>query len=146
MIKKILNLAAGEAGMYLIFGVLTTIVNYGVFYIFLKLLGDDMVLTVNTIAFVFAVTFAYITNKIFVFKSKSWKLKDLGKEIAAFLTARIVSYFFEQIGLLVCVEYWNVGEISVFGIDGVLISKVVLSFIAVLVNYIFSKFIIFKKK
>lgn len=136
----------GEAGMYLIFGVLTTVVNYGAFWIFLHLLGDELVLTVNTIAFVFAVTFAYITNKIFVFKSRSWKPKTLVKEVSSFLAARIVSYFFEQIGLLVCVQYWHVGEITILGFDGILVSKVILSFIAVLVNYIFSKFIIFKKK
>lgn len=146
MKKKLINLITGEAGMYLIFGVLTTAVNYGAFWIFLRLLGDDLVLTVNTIAFVFAVTFAYITNKIFVFKSRSWKYKILLKEITSFLAARIVSYFFEQIGLFVCVQYLNVGEITLLGFDGVLVSKVILSFVAVLVNYIFSKFIIFRKK
>lgn len=141
-----MNLITGEAGMYLIFGVLTTVVNYGAFWIFLNLLGDELVLTVNTIAFVFAVTFAYVTNKIFVFKSKSWKPKILAKEVSSFLAARIVSYFFEQIGLIVCVEYLHVGEIKILGFDGILVSKVILSFVAVLVNYIFSKFIIFKKK
>lgn len=146
MRKKILSLITSEAGMYLIFGVLTTVVNYGAFWIFLKILGDDLVLTVNTIAFVFAVTFAYITNKIFVFKSKSWKPKILSKEIFSFLAARIASYFFEQIGLFICVEYLNVGEKTLLGFDGILVSKVILSFVAVLVNYVFSKFIIFKKK
>lgn len=146
MKNKLINMITVEAGMYLIFGVLTTIVNYGAFWIFLHLLGDELVLTVNTIAFVFAVTFAYITNKIFVFKSKSWKPKILIKEISSFLAARIVSYFFEQAGLFVCVEYLHVGEIKILGFDGILVSKVILSFVAVLVNYVFSKFIIFKKK
>lgn len=144
--QKILNFIKSEIGSYLIFGVMTTVVNYLSFVLFLKLLGYDYILTINTISFVFAVVFAYLTNKIFVFHSKSWKFSVLCKEIPSFLSARLLSYFFEQFGLYMCVEVLHLEKYSVFGVDGAIISKVILSFIVVLLNWAISKFFIFKGK
>lgn len=145
MKEKILKIVRNEAFLYLSFGLLTTVVNYASFLLFLQFLGYDKVLTVNTISFVFASSFAYITNKLFVFQSKSWGFKVLCKEILSFFSARILSYFFEQIGLYVSTDIMNLERFSIFGIDGILISKVILSFLAVLLNWVFSKFFIFKK-
>ncbi|MGN0451505.1 MAG: GtrA family protein [Acutalibacteraceae bacterium] len=145
MKEKILKIVRNEAFLYLFFGLLTTVVNYASFLLFLQFLGYDKVLTVNTISFVFASSFAYITNKLFVFQSKSWGFKVLCKEILSFFSARILSYFFEQIGLYVSTDIMNLERFSIFGIDGILISKVILSFLAVLLNWVFSKFFIFKK-
>lgn len=145
MKEKIFKIVRNEAFLYLFFGLLTTVVNYASFLLFLQFLGYDKVLIVNTISFVFASSFAYITNKLFVFQSKSWKFKILCKEILSFFSARIFSYFFEQIGLYVSTDIMNLERFSIFGIDGILISKVMLSFLAVLLNWVFSKFFIFKK-
>ena len=88
-----------EAVSYLFFGVLTTVINYGTFWIFHALLGDAYDLFSNLIAFVAAVTFAYITNKLYVFESRSWSFDVLRREIPSFLGARLVSFGFEEAGL-----------------------------------------------
>ena len=146
MKEKILKILKSETGSYLFFGVMTTAVNYVSFIVFLKLLGYDRVLTVNTIAFVFAATFAYFTNKLFVFRSKSFEFKVLIKEIIAFFSARIMSYLFEQAGLYISSDVLQLERFSVLGINCVLIAKVVLSFTVVLINWAISKFFIFKQK
>ena len=87
LIKKMLN---RETLVYLVFGVLTTAVDYISFAVFYYVLDLNEVLS-NTIAWAFAVAFAYITNKLFVFNSKSFELKLLIKEISSFVIARIFS-------------------------------------------------------
>ncbi len=146
MIDKLLKLIKSETGLYLFFGVMTTAVNYISFILFLNILGYDNILIVNTFSFVFAASFAYITNKLFVFKSKSWKIKLVISEALSFFSARILSYFFEQIGLYLCADVWHLERFAVFGVNGVLISKVILSFLVVILNWAISKFFIFKKK
>ena len=63
-----------------------------------------------------------------------------------FVFARLFSMGFEQVGLFVCIEWINVSQYSIMGLSGLMISKVVLSFVSVLLNYIASNFIIFKEK
>ena len=63
LLQKLIN---RETLTYLIFGVLTTLVNYVVFWLFDRLLTEHWVLVTNAIAFVAAVAFAYVTNKLFV--------------------------------------------------------------------------------
>ena len=143
-----------EAVSYLFFGVLTTVINYGTFWIFHALLGDAYDLFSNLIAFVAAVTFAYITNKLYVFESRSWSFDVLRREIPSFLGARLVSFGFEEAGLFVAsyvlhlgqyVYTPRLGERVLFAIDGVLLAKLALNVIVVVMNYFFSKFFIFKK-
>lgn len=130
--------------MYLLFGVLTTAINYALFWMVITALGENTALAANVVAFIGSVIFAYITNKIFVFKSKSWKKDVLMKEISSFLGARILSFAFEEAGLLICIQWLNVSRFEIWGISGVMLAKVVLSVVVVLVNYVLSKFLIFK--
>lgn len=146
MRDRIIKFLKSETWLYLFFGFMTTIVNYVSFWLALQLLGYDKILVVNTISFVCAVIFAYVTNKIFVFNSKSWKWDVLKTEIPSFLSARILSYLFEQAGLYLCADVLHLERFSLLGVDGVLISKVVLSFLVVILNWFVSKFYIFKKK
>ena len=74
---------------YLVVGVLTTVVNYVIFWICSYLL-DVSTVPANTIAFIIAVTFAYVANKIFVFDSPSWKFRVIWKEFAAFIVSRLL--------------------------------------------------------
>lgn len=143
IIKTLLN---KETLSYLFFGVLTTVVNYTAFICFFLLFDAKSPLFGNTIAFIIATAFAYITNKIWVFNSKEWNFKVLKSEIPSFIGARILSFAFEQIGLLVCINLFSVGNYLLLGINGVMISKIILSFIVVILNYGLSKFFIFKKK
>ena len=135
-----------EQIMYLIFGVGTTIVSWVVFEYSYRLLGVRLVWLSNLLSFIAAVIFAYITNKLFVFRSKSWEPRFLWKEISSFLAARIVSFFFEELGMILCVQVFRLGEYSLLGIDGAMLCKIGLSVIVVILNYFFSKFIVFKKR
>lgn len=144
--EKIIKLLKSEAGSYLFFGAMTTLVNYIVFIIFSFILGYDRVLIVNTISFIVAVIFAYITNKLYVFHSNSWKPNVLVGEILSFASARIFSYFVEQIGLYLSTDIWHLEKFKIWFVDGIMISKVVLSVLVILLNWVFSKFFIFRKK
>lgn len=135
---------------YIIFGVLTTVVNFAVFWLFNRLLGRDFYLASNVIAWIVAVAFAYITNKIWVFESKVTTVKGILLEVGEFFLARLFSLGVEEAGLLIFVDllkFKNLSfELFTFAITGEMLSKIILAIIVVILNYIFSKFIIFKKQ
>jgi len=139
-----------ELIMYVIFGVLTTLVNFGAFWLFTKILGEQLYLVNNAIAWVVGVVFAYITNKLFVFESKSWEIKLVTKEVAEFFGARVLSFLVEEGGMLLFVSVLGLGEksLTIFGftITGQFVVKILLAVIVVVLNYIFSKFFIFRKQ
>lgn len=131
-----------EGMRYLIFGALTTIVNIISYTIFAKLILkgiESESLRVNIseiIAFIIAVIFAYITNKLYVFESKTDGKKQLLKEITSFFSCRI---FTEIISILMMnMSVW-------FSINDVFM-KIVSNIVVIIVNFVFSKILIFKKK
>lgn len=138
-----------EIILYIFFGVLTTIVNFVIYFIMNALLGEDMYLVSNVIAWIGAVAFAYITNKIWVFESKSRESKTLLREIGEFVSARLLSLGIEETGLYIFVDLLKFSAYSFsflrLTITGDVIAKVIMQVIVVTLNYIFSKFIIFKK-
>ncbi len=146
MNKNFRDLLNRETLSYLLFGVLTTIVNYITFMGVFILSNESSALVSNMVAFIAATIFAYITNKIWVFKSNRWSLDILKVEIITFLSARIFSFILEQVGLFICINVFKIEDYSFLGINGVIISKVVLSFIAVIINYGLSKLFIFKEQ
>ena len=120
---------------YLIFGVLTTVVNYVVYLPCYNLLGLSAAVS-NAIAWVFAVAFAYLTNKPFVFKSHDWSMKTVLPELTKFVACRIGSGVMETAILLVCVDW--------LGWDGNAM-KLITSVLVVVVNYVGSKLLVFRK-
>ena len=139
-----------EIIVYFIFGVLTTAVNLITFYVLETLFGrSNSYLYNNLIAWVAGVVFAYITNKLIVFGSKSWSPSVVIRESAEFFGARIFSLAVEEAGLWLLIDLLRWGDFSkvIFGftVTGGLVAKVILAVIVVILNYIFSKFIIFKK-
>ena len=139
-----------ELIIYGIFGVGTTLVNFLVYKLFNVLLGVEFYLVSNIIAWFVSVVFAYISNKLFVFESKSWEIKLVAKEVSSFFTARIFSFFVEEAGLFLLVDICKMKdfafEIFGFTVSGNMISKVILAAVVVVMNYFFSKFVIFRKK
>ncbi len=135
---------------YVIFGGLTTVVNLISFKLFNVILGEEHYLISNVIAWFIAVVFAYVTNKLFVFESRSWEIKIIRKEIISFFAARVFSLGIEELGLwiLVSLLHFDTYSITLFGIviGGKMIAKIVLAVVVVILNYIFSKLVIFKKK
>ncbi len=121
---------------YLIFGVLTTLVNYIVYLPLLNVAGLSAALS-NLIAWAAAVAFAYLTNKPFVFKSHDWSLQTVVPELTKFVSCRVASGAMETGILLVTVDllHWN-GNLW----------KLLTSVLVVVLNYIFSKLIVFRKK
>lgn len=135
---------------YVIAGGLTTLVNLATFKIFNIILGDSKYLISNIIAWVVGVIFAYVINKLWVFESKSWKINVISKEIPEFVGARLFSLLVEEGGLWMFVDKLKFDRYSFdlfgFTIDGKLISKIVLAVIVVILNYLFSKLVVFKSK
>ena len=131
-----------EVIMYLIFGVATTLVNWIVYSLLMKTSVINMMVS-NAIAWFAAVIFAYITNKIFVFESKSWNPAEVWKEVVKFFGARIATGVIE-IGGLPLLYYIGVKQ-SIFGVEGFL-AKILVSVIVVILNYVFSKIFVFSTK
>ncbi len=131
-----------EVIMYLIFGVATTLVNWIVYSLLMKTSVINMTVS-NAIAWFMAVVFAYITNKIFVFESKSWNPAEVWKEVVKFFSARIATGVIE-IGGLPLLYYIGVKQ-SIFGVEGFL-AKILVSVIVVILNYVFSKIFVFSTK
>lgn len=120
---------------YLVFGVLTTVVNYAVYLPIYNLLGLSAAVS-NVIAWVAAVAFAFLTNKPFVFKSHDWSAKTVIPELTKFVSCRVASGAMETLILLLTVDIlgWN-GNIW----------KLFTQVLVVVLNYITSKLVVFKK-
>lgn len=121
-----------EVLMYLLFGGLTTLVNILSFFILRKL--SVGVYVSNLIAWVVAVLFAFITNKLFVFESKD-KSKS-GKELISFFGFRILSLGVDMGAMYLLLQVINTGEVF---------AKIIANVIVIILNYIFSKLFVFKK-
>ncbi|MBR5868921.1 MAG: GtrA family protein [Clostridia bacterium] len=139
-----------EPILYLIFGVLTTLVNLIVFKLCGLLLGDGAYLLSNVIAWCIAVAFAFFVNKFWVFDSKSFAPEVLRRELPSFLGARIFSLLVEEAGLWLMIDLCRLSEVDFplmgFAFTGTDLSKLVMQVVVVVLNYIFSKFIIFKTR
>ena len=135
MVKKLLK-KYGDILTYLFFGVLTTAVNYLVYLPCYNLLHLSAAVS-NSIAWVFAVAFAYLTNKPFVFKSHDWSAKTVGPELAKFVITRLGSGVLETLIIFITVDVlnWN-GNVM----------KLVTSVLVAILNYVGSKLLVFRKK
>ncbi len=128
--KKIFN---KEVILYLIFGVLTTLVDFIVFYISNKTLNIHYVIA-TCLAWVFAVLFAYVTNKIFVFSAIKNK-HNIFKEMFYFFFLRLASLVLSIIFMVIMVDFLSIPEV---------LSKILVNVFVVIANYFFSKIFIFK--
>ena len=126
-----------EIVLYLIFGVLTTVISLLSFKLFNFLFGEELYLLNNIFSWLFAVAFAFITNKIFVFESKKWESPMIFKEIFLFVSARVFSLIVEEAGLFLLIDI-----LAILSPD---FSKLVMQIMVVILNFVFSKFIVFKK-
>ena len=125
-----------EGMRYLIFGALSTVVNI-VSYALLYYIFHISNAVSNILAWVIAATFAYITNKLYVFNSKVNNKKELLKEIVYFYGCRLLTLAIDE-------------GIMIFAVDKLkwngLLMKVIANIIVIILNFIFSKILIFKKQ
>jgi putative flippase GtrA len=135
MFEKLINIyiKRREVLNYLVFGVLTTVVNWIVFQIFNAGLSVHWSIA-NVIAWICSVLFAYVTNRRFVFKSAS---RNIIREIALFVQFRLISLLLEMLILFVLIERLSAAPFT---------SKVIAAVVVVAANYFFSKLIIFKER
>ena len=121
--------------LYGIFGVLTTIVNIATYGILYRCFDVSNIVS-NIIAWVMSVLFAFVTNKLWVFESKSFNFSLFIKELGSFIVCRLAT------GVL------DLG-IMFLGVDllkgPAMILKVVSNIIVIILNYVMSKFFVFKK-
>lgn len=129
-IKKLLN---KETINYLIFGVLTTLINITSYKVCTKVNINYIASTV--IAWVLAVAFAYITNKLYVFESKSFEPSLVIKEATNFILSRLFSGACDLLFMVVAVEMFYINDF---------IAKIFTNVFVVIINYILSKMFIFK--
>ena len=125
-----------EMILYLFFGGCTTVVNLVCYYILYRYCTDSAALA-TFLAWVAAVLFAYVTNKRFVFESKATQLSDTVAELVSFFGFRLLTGVLDVAIMAVAVDWlqWN-------GLLWKLISNVIVT----VLNYVASKFFIFRKK
>lgn len=130
-----------EGMRYLIFGALSTIINILTYAIFASVIlknlpTDELRVNISEIiAFIAAIIFAYITNKMYVFKSKTQNIKQLVKEITSFTSCRIITEIISILMMNIAIWY-SINDIFM---------KILANIVVIILNFVFSKIIIFKK-
>lgn len=141
--KKFPKILNRETVSYVVFGVLTTLVNIFSYLPLYKVLlqtgmADPVVNIIsNTTAWVLSVLFAYVTNKLFVFRSRTATAAAAWREFLLFVGARLASYGVDMAGMLLLVNVLHVQ-------NG--IAKIVTNVIVMIMNYFFSKLFIFNRE
>lgn len=120
---------------YLVFGVLTTVVNIGVFDV-LDTYAHWNYQVATVLAWFISVLFAYITNKLWVFDSKTTTSQALMTELGSFFFFRILSLFMDMAMMWLGISILHASP---------LLTKVVDNVVIVVVNYLFSRVFIFKR-
>lgn len=123
--------------LYLIFGGLTTVVNFIVYFIMTDLFKVFEILS-NGVAWFISVLFAYITNKLYVFESKTSNFRKMLKEFISFFLSRAFT------GILFDILLFSL-MFNVFKINDI-VTKFIVQIVVIVSNYIFSKLIVFRKK
>ncbi|MCM1024051.1 MAG: GtrA family protein [Prevotella sp.] len=124
-----------SALLYVIVGGMTTVVSVAAQYVpaYMGLPTEAN----TTISWIFAVTFAFFANKVWVFKDKSNSGKDWISQAAAFYGARAATYFMELGFMSLTVRVLNRNEY---------VMKLIAQVFILVINYLFSKLVIFRKK
>ncbi len=138
MIKDVLKkIDTREIISYLIIGVLTTVVSLASYYLLTVTMLDPNkpieLQAANVISWILAVTFAYFTNRKYVFRSRN---KDILKEGTKFYAARLLTLFMDMAIMFIFV--------SLLGINDKII-KLFSQVVVIIANYIISKFMVFRK-
>ncbi len=125
-----------ETILYLFFGGLTTLINIASYWALTKIFYVDYMVA-TALAWLLSVLFAFVTNKLFVFDSKSLAAALVLKELVLFVGARLFSGALDMGMMYLFVDVLQVNDMVV---------KILSNIIVIVVNYILSKLIIFKKK
>lgn len=137
LIKKVWRfLTTPEMILYILFGIGTTLINIAAFQLANGPLRWSWQ-AANIFAWVLAVAFAFVTNKLYVFRSKSFAAAVVWKELLAFLGARLLSLGVDYLCMWLLIDVCGWKE---------LLAKIADNVIVIVINYALSKLVIFKKK
>lgn len=125
-----------EGLLYLFFGGVTTLVSFAVFWLFESLLGWNELLA-NLLSWVISVAVAYVTNRTWVFANRATGSRAIALEIVSFYLSRVATFLIEEGILLVFVTWLKLPPMLV---------KIVASVVVIILNYVFSKIFVFRKK
>lgn len=137
MMKMIIKLIEKYRSLisYGIFGGLTTVVNIVTYSICYGKIGLSNTLS-NVLAWILSVAFAYVTNKLWVFESRSWEWKVLRKEVVSFAGCRLATGIMD-----LAIMYFFVDMMA----WPAMLMKILSNVLVIVLNYVFSKLVIFKK-
>ena len=121
--------------LYLVFGVFTTVVNIVSYWLCAHVLGLG-VMASSVIAWALAVFFAYVTNRTMVFHSSATGKGAILKEIGSFFACRLGTGVVDWVIMFVFVTVLHFNDMIV---------KIAANIIVIVLNYVLSKFVIFKK-
>ncbi len=121
--------------MYLVFGVITTMVNIISYYFFARILFLEMGYS-NAAAWILAVTFAYVTNRKWVFESGAADWRLVFKEIASFFLCRLATGVLDMAVMYIGCSIMHLNDMFIKCLGNIFV---------IFANYIASKCIIFKK-
>ncbi len=136
-IKKIWKyLTSREMILYIVFGVLTTVLNLVIYFVMTEGMAQNESFS-YFIAWVVAVAFAFVTNKKFVFSSKTKRAKAVLYELATFVGGRLLTFAIGEILITVFVSMLAQSNV---------LWKILTNIIEIVVNWLVSKMITFRKK
>ncbi|MCQ2531461.1 MAG: GtrA family protein [Saccharofermentans sp.] len=124
---------------YAVFGVLTTIINYIAFWFFssVVVLSDASTLPANIVAWIISCTFAFITNRIWVFDSNETTKKGIIREAVSFYVSRLATLGVESLIMFVFADVLKFNKFII---------KIVANVIVIILNFVLSKLVVFRKK
>ena len=161
MIKKLYK-KYEDIILYIIFGVLTTAVSFVTQFLASRFLHTSVIVS-TSISWICAVTFAYVTNRKFVFKSEEHTTKGIAAEAARFYGARLATYFMEVAIMYLCADRFAGTFIDLMNLESLDYSKtpfsafgnagrfnemnfkLIANVIILISNYVLSKLLVFKK-
>lgn len=162
MMKRIKEIYASRKEIinYLVFGVLTTAVDFVVYTPLTAIFGADFKLVgvvpwyivTSVIAWVAAVLFAYVTNKLWVFEERDWSAGKVVGELAVFAGGRVATLLIQLFLMWLMIDATHLDKTALFawgaglvGLQGDIVVKAIVAVVVVILNYVISKLFVFKK-
>jgi putative flippase GtrA len=120
--------------IYGMFGIFTTASNYGIYLLCTRLLGATP-MAANVVALITSKLVAFVTNKIWVFRSKSWKIGLLLHEFISFVLARLFTTAIDLAGFWILLNITSIND---------LIAKIIMNIVVIILNYFLSTMLVFR--
>ena len=145
---------------YLIFGVLTTLVDFLVYTPLTAIFGANYKIAgvlswyiiTSVIAWAAAVLFAYVTNKIWVFEKKDWSPRAVARELPVFAGGRVVTLLIQLFLMWLMIDVAHLDVTALFrwgaglvGLEGDFVVKAIVAVVVIVLNYVISKLFVFRK-